>query len=600
MREQEGHSFHIPVLGVGYSVDTPAKVARYGISSVISLVDDTLMEKLRKHYFGKLNKEYTPIHDDGQDTRARRVTAYLNMINDMVKEQFEALKKTAFVKGTEITKYFEMLPDDSKLKKKYIEMLNADDNNIVQRLQNWLRENMRPGSIDVNIMTKLDTPRYSKDGTLLPAEYNDAHSALRGFAESELESSVVFSAGMNPKLYSYLETFKDFYPLANGFKKKIIMKVSDYRSALIQGKFLAKKGLWVTEYRIESGLNCGGHAFATDGFLLGPIMEEFKNKKDELYASVKEIYIQALKQKNVSIDFEPSLDITVQGGVGTKSEQEFLLRYYDVKSVGWGSPFLLASDVMNVDEGTLKTICEAKEDDYYLSDVSPLGVKFNNLRGNTKDIEKRERAERMKPGSPCPKRFLVSSKEYSEKLQCTASVTYLNKKMNELKEKYGDTEEFKTEYSKVTEKVCLCEGLSAATFIINEIETPKWSRAVAICPGPNLAYFNKVTNLQEMADHIYGRINLISHPNRPNLFIKELSLYMNYFLDKIAELAKNLTSQAAAFLTAFRNNLLDGINYYKNLLAELKEESEEMKDTMLAALSQYEQKLLSLSIAVAA
>ena len=72
---------------------------------------------------------------------------------------------------------------------------------------------------------------------------------------------------MNPRLYSYIENFEDFFPTKNGIiKKKIILKVSDYRSALIQGKFLAKKGLWVSEYRIESGLNCGGHAFASDGF----------------------------------------------------------------------------------------------------------------------------------------------------------------------------------------------------------------------------------------------------------------------------------------------------------------------------------------------
>ena len=31
------HSFHIPVLGLGYSIDTPVKVARFGISSVISI-----------------------------------------------------------------------------------------------------------------------------------------------------------------------------------------------------------------------------------------------------------------------------------------------------------------------------------------------------------------------------------------------------------------------------------------------------------------------------------------------------------------------------------------------------------------------------------
>ena len=68
---------------------------------------------------------------------------------------------------------------------------------------------------------------------------------------------------MNPRLYGYIANFKDFFPDVNGkIKKKIVLKVSDYRSAIIQGKFLAKKGLWVSEYRIESGLNCGGHALS--------------------------------------------------------------------------------------------------------------------------------------------------------------------------------------------------------------------------------------------------------------------------------------------------------------------------------------------------
>ena len=85
---------------------------------------------------------------------------------------------------------------------------------------------------------------------------------------SKLSSSVVFSAGMNPRLYSYLEEFEHFFPNENGeLKKKIIIKVSDFRSAMIQEIFL-QKGLWVSEYRIESGLNCGGHAFATDGLLM--------------------------------------------------------------------------------------------------------------------------------------------------------------------------------------------------------------------------------------------------------------------------------------------------------------------------------------------
>ena len=96
-------------------------------------------------------------------------------------------------------------------------------------------------------------------------------------SKTDIDGEIILSAGMSPRLYSYLEHFEDFYPDKNGFiKKKIVLKVSDYRSALIQGTYLAKKGLWVSEYRIESGLNCGGHAFATDGHLMGPILAEFK------------------------------------------------------------------------------------------------------------------------------------------------------------------------------------------------------------------------------------------------------------------------------------------------------------------------------------
>ena len=74
---------------------------------------------------------------------------------------------------------------------------------------------------------------------------------------------------------------------------------------MIQGNFLAKKGLWVSEYRIESGLNCGGHAFATDGFLLGPILEEFHQKKEQLnycYYGVKKIITITAKTEEELID----------------------------------------------------------------------------------------------------------------------------------------------------------------------------------------------------------------------------------------------------------------------------------------------------------
>ncbi|MDZ7615176.1 MAG: hypothetical protein U5K51_16885 [Flavobacteriaceae bacterium] len=38
------------------------------------------------------------------------------------------------------------------------------------------------------------------------------------------------------------------------------------------------------------------------------------------------------------------LKSTVQGGVGTAEEHEFLLTHYQADSVGWGTPFLLVPE----------------------------------------------------------------------------------------------------------------------------------------------------------------------------------------------------------------------------------------------------------------
>ena len=593
------HKFHIPVLGLGFSVDAPVKVAKYGISSVMSIVDDILLEHLRKHYLEKSGKPYVEIKADEHDSRARRTTAYLNMIGQIVKEKFQELKNSEFEDGSEINKYFEMLPDDSDLKMKYDEMLQTNDAATTKKLQNQLRESITPGEVNVNIMTKVDKANYDSNGNPLPTEFNDALAALRGFALSELESSIIFSAGMNPRLYSYIETFKDFFPDETGnFKKKIVIKVSDFRSALIQGKFLAKKGLWVSEYRIESGLNCGGHAFATDGLLLGPILEEFKNRKEELLQSLKEIYLQALHKKEISIDeHKLGVKITVQGGVGKSTEQDFLLRHYGVQSVGWGSPFLLVPEVMNIDDYTLGKLCAAGEDDFYLSDISPLGVPFNSLRDNSKDNEKFAKIEKGNPGSACTKKFLLSNKEYSDKPLCTASISFLNKKIEELKETITDPEEFKNEFGKVVGKACLCEGLAASALIVNKIETPKISQAVSVCPGPNLAYFSKVATLKEMVDHIYGRMNLITDPNRPNMFVKELSLYIDYLQKKMEEKTDAITAQSEEFFNTFRTNLLDGIEYYKKLIPEILEETESVREKIMEELETLEQKLIVNSFA---
>ncbi|MDH5598586.1 MAG: hypothetical protein OEY34_05650, partial [Cyclobacteriaceae bacterium] len=268
----QAHTFHIPVMGIGFTIDTPLKVAHLGMDSVISLVDDILLEKLRKMYCTKHQIPYQEISNKIEDFRSKRITSYLNLINDLAEKKYKELLDVTFEKSNEIKAYFHMLPDSSTIKKEFNKLTEKYFN--LPEIKNWIKENLTMGSIDVNIMTKVDKDNYHKNEKL-PVEYNDAHAALRGFAQSDLCSSVVLSAGMNPRLYSYLEHFDDFFPDEKGYiRKKIILKVSDYRSALIQGKFLAKKGIWISEYRIESGLNCGGHAFATEGYLLGPVLSE--------------------------------------------------------------------------------------------------------------------------------------------------------------------------------------------------------------------------------------------------------------------------------------------------------------------------------------
>lgn len=574
------HSFHIPVMGIGFTIDTPLKVAQYGMDSVISLVDDILLERLRKMYSEKFEIPYKEITDKIDDFRAKRITSYLNLINDLVGQKFEALKNVTAEKSDEIRTYINMLPDSSAIKEEF-KKITANGYNFSE-IRSWATKTLTRGSIDVNIMTKVDKDNYNKKEKL-PVEYNDAHAAFRGFANSELRSSVILSAGMNPRLYSYMSQFDDFYPNKNGdIKKRIILKVSDYRSALIQGKFLAKKGLWVSEYRIESGLNCGGHAFATDGYLLGPVLAEFKEKRDELRTSIQELLNQVLESQGREISKAPlSLEITAQGGVGTEEEHDFLMDYYNLDSVGWGSPFLLVPEATTVDNKTLEKLALAKEDDLYLSDISPLGVPFNNLRDNTKDAEKEVLISKGRPGSVCPKRFVALNKEFSEEGICTASRQYQRQKLKVLDSEDISSEEYQSKYNKIVEKTCTCVGLGTSSLLAYNLDTKIEGKGVSICPGPNMAYYSKVMSLKDITDHIYGRSNVITRTDRPNIFIKELHIYIDYLKSKLEEAKESMSKKQEKYLLTFTNNMKDGVSYYNHLFRNLKDTFENAKSMVL-------------------
>ncbi|MCX7551444.1 hypothetical protein [Xanthomarina sp. F2636L] len=589
------HSFHIPVMGLAFTIDSPIRVAPFGISSVISIIDDELMEKMNAFYSKKFDIPYQEISKKAQDYRAERITSYLNLVDSIVKEKFSKFKTELSESKLALDNFMATLPNKSTIKEGLSNLMN-EGSALKENIQNYLESHLKAGDIDVNIMTKVDKDNFIK-GEQLPVEFNDAHASLRGFANSNLNSSVVLSAGMNPRLYSYFENFTDFFPDSQGhLKKKIILKVSDYRSATIQGKFLAKKGLWVSEYRIESGLNCGGHAFATEGFLLGPILEEFKNKKSELIQDTHDVFVKGLSLKGLAVPEHPlDLKLTVQGGVGTAVEHEFLLENYQVDSVGWGTPFLLVPEATSVDKETRDLLAKAQEKDLYLSGISPLGVPFNTIKGTTNEFFKQKRIDDNKPGSSCPKKFLALSKEFGPEGICTASKKYQDVKLKELETKKSEVSSsmYENAKAKITEKACLCVGLANASYLENDIKIKGQAQGVVICPGPNMAYFDKEVSLSNMMQHIYGNASVLSNVNRPNMFVKELKMYVDYLRNEIATISEEVTTKQIKKWEAFKSNLFEGIAYYQNLF-QISIASENIKIQM--DLQFYKEELIAVSI----
>ncbi len=551
-------------MGTCLTIDTPLRVARYGISSVISLVDDVLIEQMRKVHCERIGEPYEEITDRDEDVRARRITAYLNLLDRLVREQVEALQASPFEPDSEITRYFEMLPE-TPLKQTYRDMVDAADPAQKARMQDDLRPQALPGSIDVNIMTKLDRFTYRK-GIKRPVEFCDALSALRGYALSTVDSSMVFSAGLNQRLYRYTAQFDDFFPDENGsIRKRIVLKVSDYRSALIQGRFLAKFGLWVSEYRIESGLNCGGHAFATKGLLLGPILDEFRERRNELFEKVRALCVKACDAERRPSPAREAR-ITVQGGISTAAENEFLLKYYNVDGTGWGTPFLLVPDVVTIDDEHMEKLRAAGEADVYLSDASPLDIPFWVLRSSASEEARRRRITEGRPGSACRKSYLLYNTEFTEQPICTASRSYQKRKLAHLPQENLSEEQLTAVREGVLAKACICHELGGGATLkygIDPAATP------ALCPGPNIAAFSKLSTLEEMLDHIYGRLaGSLSDSEWPHMFITELKIYVAELRRDVEKFSLELSARMPKYLREFKENLLSGIDNYRRLAEE--------------------------------
>ena len=557
------HTFHIPVMGTGHSIDTPIRVAHLGISSVMSLVDDLLLDYIGMYYSEKYSLPFERFSKKDVDGRAKRITAYLDLVHDIVQINMEAIKKLPFFKQNDKMRYFQILPDSCQLKKDFLNMLSMKANKVRNALERELTYRMKPGSIDVNLMVKLDRVKVFGNGKQITDVLSDAKAGVKGYANSKLNSKIVFSAGINQRMFSYMTKFGDFYRDEIGeIKKKIVLKVSDFRSAFVQGKFLAMKGLEVSEYRIESGLNCGGHVFPANGILLPVILKAFKEKKEwlatEFSASVEKYY------KKMGMNYTKpvkkiSPKITVQGGIGNSGEAKRLIKDFELDQTGWATPFLLVPEATCIDDPTLKLLVNAGKKDLYISYVSPIGVPFNNIRKCGSEIWTQERADKGKPGSPCPKGFLISNREFTENPICLSSRQFQKLKLEELELLPGNNGDKSKPFQSIVEKACICDHLGNGALLKLGIFDGKKSAPQSICPGPNLAWFNRIYTLDELIDHIYGRGKSLVPPERPHMFANEIEIYVDFYdqlIDRCGFSAKEIET-----LREFKVNLEEGMDY---------------------------------------
>ncbi len=297
-------------------------------------------------------------------------------------------------------------------------------------------------------------------------------------------------------------------------------------------------------------------------------MAEFRDRREELYNNVYELFIQGAKLKNKAVpQIRMPLTISAQGGIGTHREHEFVRKHFQVDSIGWGSPFLLVPEVTAIDDETVELLAAAGEDSLYLSYISPMGVAFNNVRNNTKDIEKEGRISRGVPGSPCTKTYISFNKEFTKVGICMASRLYQKKKIEELDARNLSTEEYNAAYRTIVNRACICVGLGTAALLKYKLDTQPGGDGVSVCPGPNLAYFSRKMTLLELTDHIYGRMQLIQK-DRPHFLMKELSLYLDYITQRVKEKTEGHAVVSDAYIKTFVSNMIKGIEFYRALFCE--------------------------------
>lgn len=99
-----------------------------------------------------------------------------------------------------------------------------------------------------------------------------------------------------------------------------------------------------------------------------------------------------------------------------------------------------------------------------------------------------------------------------------------------------------------------------------------------------------------MVDHIYGRTNVMERTDRPNLFVKEIKMYVDYLGSKIEETVKPISDKQKKYFDTFYDNMVKGVEYYKELFQNYKTQLDDStsKNNMMQDLESMKMELMSL------
>jgi hypothetical protein len=112
----------------------------------------------------------------------------------------------------------------------------------------------------------------------------------------------------------------------------------------------------------------------------------------------------------------------------------------------------------------------------------------------------------------------------------------------------------------------LCRDLAGGAELSAGIN---YEAATAVCTGPNIVNFSRTATLREMVDHIYGRISLLTNPDRPHMFIREIELYLDYVGKEFRRFALGISARKETYFNEVKDNLRSGIEYYEQLVERL-------------------------------